>query len=126
MFRSVYILIVCVVFNILIVSALAASNQRRTSQRRTSQRITTAKPSNTTTESNRTSLKPSDNNTENCSVDTKLGSILGFQANTIFDEKPFCSYLGIRYGLAPTGDRRFKVNDFTIFTFVQLGFNRNF
>lgn len=97
MFRLAYILFVCAIFNKLVISA--------------------------STESNKTVNKTTSN--ENCSVNTKLGSILGFQSNTIFDEKPFCSYLGIRYALAPTGDRRFKVNDSKIFTLMHL-FDRHF
>lgn len=97
MFRLVYIFLFGAIFNKLVISA--------------------------STESNKTVNKTTSN--ENCLVNTQLGSILGFQSNTIFDEKQFCSYLGIRYALAPTGDRRFKVNDSTIFTLIHL-FDRHF
>lgn len=42
-------------------------------------------------------------------IETKLGKISGVQLKTVFGGKPFCGYFGIRFGLPPVGDLRFKV-----------------
>lgn len=43
-------------------------------------------------------------------IKTKLGKIGGIQLRTVFGEKPFCAYRGIRFGLPPIGNLRFKVS----------------
>lgn len=47
-----------------------------------------------------------------CSVQTKLGQVVGKKLKTIFGDSKnvkFCSYRGIPYGKRPVGNLRFKV-----------------
>lgn len=48
-----------------------------------------------------------------CSVQTKLGHIIGKELKTVFGDPKnvkFCGYRGIPYAKAPIDDLRFKVN----------------
>lgn len=49
-------------------------------------------------------------NSDPCKIiETRLGNISGSELTTVFGNKKYCGYRGIRYGKAPIGDLRFKV-----------------